>query len=124
MRHNQSLKQWKNMNSKEISKRTNTPINTIRYFERIGLIPQVKRNRDGLREFNGEDADWICFIKQMREVNLSIEGLIEYVTLSIQPEKTVHARLELLNEQKNELEEQINRLEAANSELQRRIIVK
>ncbi|ALS00481.1 MerR family transcriptional regulator [Enterococcus silesiacus] len=112
------------MNSKEISKQTNTPINTIRYFERIGLIPQVKRNCDGLREFNGEDADWICFIKQMREVNLSIEGLIEYVALSVQPEKTVQARTELLSEQKIELQAQINRLEAAKYELQRRIVVK
>lgn len=49
-----------------MSKQTNTPINTIRYFERIGLIPQVKKNHDGLREFTEDDAGWICFIKQMR----------------------------------------------------------
>lgn len=60
----------------------------------------------------------------MREVNLSIEGLIEYVTLSVQAEKTVQARKELLTEQKNDLQEQINRLEAAKTELQRRIIAK
>lgn len=112
------------MNSKEISKQTNTPINTIRYFERLGLIPQVKRNCFGLREFNAEDADWIRFINQMREVNLSIEGLIEYVTLSNKPEKTVQARTELLTEQKNELQEQINRLVAAKSELEKRIVAK
>lgn len=110
------------MDSKEMSKQTNTPINTIRYFERIGLIPQVKRNHDGLREFNEKDAHWICFIKQMREVNLSIEGLIEYVALSDQPEKTVQARTELLAVQIIELQEQINRLEAAKKELQNRII--
>lgn len=107
-----------------MSKQTNTPINTIRYFERIGLIPQVKKNHDGLREFTEDDAGWICFIKQMREVGLSVEGLIEYVTLSNQPERTVQARKELLTEQKNELQEQINRLEAANAELQRRIVAK
>ncbi|MGX7201758.1 MerR family transcriptional regulator [Enterococcus plantarum] len=112
------------MNSKEISKQTNTPINTIRYFERIGLIPQVKRNRDGLREFNEADADWIRFIKQMREVDLSIEGLIEYVTLSKQPEGSAQARKELLTEQRNELQAQINLLEAAKDELQRRIVAK
>ncbi|MBO0422943.1 MerR family transcriptional regulator [Enterococcus plantarum] len=112
------------MNSKEVSQQTNTSINTIRYFERIGLIPQVKRNHDGLRVFTEADADWIRFIKQMREVNLSIEGLIEYVTLSVQAEKTVQARKELLTEQKNDLQEQINRLEAAKTELQRRIIAK
>lgn len=51
------------MNSKEVSQQTNTSINTIRYFERIGLIPQVKRNHDGLRVFTEADADWIRFIK-------------------------------------------------------------
>lgn len=60
----------------------------------------------------------------MREVGLSVEGLIEYVTLSNQPERTVQARKELLTEQKNELQEQINRLEAAKAELQRRIVAK
>ncbi|MBO0468312.1 MerR family transcriptional regulator [Enterococcus plantarum] len=112
------------MNSKEVSQQTNTSINTIRYFERIGLIPQVKRNHDGLRVFTEADADWIRFIKQMREVDLSIEGLIEYVTLSNQPEKSAQARKDLLTEQRNELQDQINRLEVAKDELQRRILAK
>lgn len=109
------------MNIKEMSKQTNTPTNTIRYFERIGLIPQVKRNHYGLREFSDVDADWIRFIKQMRAVDVSIESLIEYVALSDQSEKSVEARTELLTEQTNDLQQQINLLEAAKDELQRRI---
>lgn len=101
------------MNIKEVSKKTNTSENTIRYYERMGLIPVIKRTNAGIRWFDEEDLKWILFVKQMREVNLSIEGLIDYATLVVQDNVTGQARIEILTEQKMQLQEQIALLEKA-----------
>lgn len=69
------------MNIGTASKETNVSADTIRYYERIGLIPPVKRTESGIREFNEEDLRWIIFSRQMRNAGLSIESLIEYLSL-------------------------------------------
>lgn len=101
------------MNIKEVSKKTNTSENMIRYYERMGLIPVIKRTNAGIRWFDEEDLKWILFVKQMMEVNLSIEGLIDYATLVVQDNATDQARIEILTEQKMQLQEQIVLLEKA-----------
>lgn len=101
------------MNIKEVSKKTNTSENTIRYYERMGLIPVIKRTHAGIRWFDEEDLKWILFVKQMMEVNLSIEGLIDYATLVVQDNATDQAKTEILTEQKMQLQEQIVLLEKA-----------
>ncbi|CRH20162.1 MULTISPECIES: MerR family transcriptional regulator [Carnobacterium] len=101
------------MNIKEVSKKTNTSENTIRYYERMGLIPVIKRTNAGIRWFDEEDLKWILFVKQMMEVNLSIEGLIDYATLFVQDNVTQQAKTEILTEQKMQLQEQIVLLEKA-----------
>ena len=63
----------------EISKTFGLSQDTLRYYERIGLIPCVNRNKSGMREYNDEDSRWIEFIKCMRSAGLPIETLIEYV---------------------------------------------
>ena len=62
---------------------------TLRYYERIGLIPSVSRNKSGIRDYTEEDCRWMEFIKCMRSANLPIEVLIEYVTLFQQGNKTL-----------------------------------
>lgn len=101
------------MNIKEVSKKTNTSENTIRYYERVGLIPTIKRTNAGIRCFDEEDLKWILFIKQMRGAELSIEGLIDYVALFDQKNKTNQARIEILTEQKKQLQDHIIVLEEA-----------
>lgn len=76
---------------------------TLRYYERIGLIPRVNRNKSGIRDFTEEDCKWVEFIKCMRNAGLPIEVLIKYVELFQQGDKTMEARKELLNEQRKQL---------------------
>ena len=80
---------------------------TLRYYERIGLIPSVSRNKSRIRNYTEEDCRWVEFIKCMRSANLPIEVLIEYVTLFQQGNKTVEARKELLTEQRKLLIEKM-----------------
>lgn len=91
------------MNIAEVSKKFDLSQDTLRYYERIGLLPSVTRNKSGIRDYSEEDCRWVEFIKCMRNAGLPIEVLIEYVTLFQQGEDTVAARKELLLEQRRQL---------------------
>lgn len=84
----------------EISERFNLSQDTLRYYERIGLIPAINRGKGGKRDYTEEDCKWIEFIKCMRGAGLSIEVLIEYVTLFKKGDETIGARKEILIEQR------------------------
>ena len=92
----------------EVSKQYNISADTLRYYERIGLIPPVNRNKNGIRDYTDEDCKWVDFIKCMRSAGLPIDALIEYVTLFRQGNSTIEARKEILIEQRGILEEKIN----------------
>lgn len=95
------------INIKKASEDTGVSADTIRYYERIGLIPPIKRNENGVREFDEEDLKWIVFSRQMRNAGLSIESLIEYLALFRSGEETVPARIDVLVEQQRELQGRI-----------------
>lgn len=100
----------------EVSEKFGISQDTIRYYERIGLIPRVNRNKSGIRDFTEEDCRWIEFIKCMRSAGLPIEVLIEYVELFQQGNETIEARKELLIEQREQL---IKRMEDMKKTLER-----
>ena len=85
----------------EVAGRYRLTQDTLRYYERIGLIPRVNRNRSGIRDYTEEDLRWVEFTSCMRGAGLSIEFLIEYVALFQQGEKTKPARKALLTEQRD-----------------------
>lgn len=87
----------------EVSKRFELSADTLRYYERIGLIPSVNRNKSGIRDYREEDCQWVEFIKCMRSAGLPIEVLIEYISLFQQGDSTIEARKELLIEQRTQL---------------------
>ena len=95
----------------EVSKRLNLSQDTLRYYERIGLIPAVNRNKSGAREYSEEDCRWIEFIKCMRASGLPIEVLIEYVNLFQKGDDTIEARKELLIEQRRLLSERVKEMQ-------------
>lgn len=100
----------------EVSKKFDLTQDTLRYYERIGLIPTVNRNKSGVRDYTEEDCRWVEFIKCMRGAGLPIEVLIEYVALFQQGDETVELRKELLVEQRKEL---IERMEDMKKTLER-----
>ena len=87
----------------EVCKEHDISADTLRYYERIGLLPPVHRKPNGLRDFTEEDRNWVQFIKCMRAAGISIEALIEYVQLFYQGNSTIAARKELLIDQRNKL---------------------
>ena len=91
------------MKISEVSKQTGISSDTLRYYERIGLIPPVNRSERGVRDYNDLDIRRVEFIKCMRSVGLPIEVLIEYYGLVQQGDETIEARKEILVEQRAQL---------------------
>ncbi len=91
------------MRISEVSKKFNLSPDTLRYYERIGLLPKVNRNESGNRDYTEEDCKWVEFVKCMRNAGLPIEVLIEYLDLFQEGDKTLGTRKELLIEQRGQL---------------------
>jgi DNA-binding transcriptional MerR regulator len=91
------------MKISEVSERYDISPDTLRYYERVGLIPTVNRNQSGIRDYNQTDAEWVDFIKCMRSAGLPIEVLTEYVELVQQGDYTNEARKQILINQRDEL---------------------
>jgi len=87
----------------EVSERYGISSDTLRYYERIGLILPVTRNASGIRDYREIDERRVEFIKCMRSAGLPIEALIEYVGLVQQGDQTIEARKEILKEQRKQL---------------------
>jgi len=84
----------------EVSDRYGLSSDTLRYYERVGLIPPVNRNGSGIRDYSELDIRRVEFVKCMRSAGLPIEVLIEYVGLVQQGDQTVEARRKILKEQR------------------------
>lgn len=96
------------MNISAVSKKFGLTPDTLRYYEREGLIPPVHRNKAGFRDYDNYDMNWIYFVKCMRKAGVSIESMIEYTNLFLKDRKgTAKARKDILREQKTKIEEKI-----------------
>jgi DNA-binding transcriptional MerR regulator len=87
----------------EVSEQYGISSDTLRYYERIGLIPPVNRNGSGVRDYNELDIRRVEFAKCMRSAGLPIEVLIDYMELVQQGDQTIEARKEILKEQREML---------------------
>ena len=87
----------------EVSKKYDITPDTLRYYERIGLLPDIHRSQSGIRAYTEDDCNWVAFIKCMRSAGLPIETLTEYVFLFRQGDSTIEARKKLLIEQRKTL---------------------
>ena len=95
----------------EVSRKMDISADTLRYYERIGLIPPVKRSKSGIRDYSEKDLGWISFAKCMRSAGISIEALIEYVALFQQGDDTITTRKQILIDQRDELEKKIKEMQ-------------
>ncbi len=86
----------------EVSEKFGMTADTLRYYERIGLIPPVPRKKNGIRDFDEKACGWVSFIKCMRSAGVQIEPLIEYVAL-MQANTGLERRRSILLEQRKKL---------------------
>lgn len=91
------------MTISEVSEKYGLPADTLRYYEKVGLIPPVHRKESGIRDYTPQDCSWVEFIKCMRGAGLSIETLIEYVALFRRGNRTLQKRKNLLIQERDAL---------------------
>ena len=100
------------MTIKEVSEEFGISQDTLRYYERVGLIPPVTRTSSGNRDYQESDLGWVENAVCMRNAGVPIEALIEYVKLYQMGDTTFEARRQLLQEQYDALQEQKEQIEA------------
>ena len=95
------------MTIKEAAQKTGISIDNLRYYERIGLIPEVPRTESGIRNYDEMAINWIEFAMRFKKAGVSLEAIREYIQLALQGESTKKARREILLETKAELEKKM-----------------
>jgi DNA-binding transcriptional MerR regulator len=101
----------------EVAKQYALTPDTLRYYERIGLLPNVARTAGGIRSYSEEDCRWVEYIKCMRAAGVSVETLVEYVSLFHQGKETIPARKKLLLEQREQIVAKIEEMNAVLAKL-------
>ena len=97
----------------EVSEKYGMSADTLRYYERIGLIQPVPRDKNGIRNYGAESCGWIELMKCFRSAGVQVEALIEYVKLFREGDKTMDARKQILIEQREVLNGRIEEMQAA-----------
>ena len=101
----------------EVAKRYHLTADTLRYYERIGLLPEIRRTSGGIREYDEDDCRWVEYIKCMRDAGVSVETLTEYVRLFRLGSQTIPERKKLLIEQREQIVRRIRDLNEVLSKL-------
>ena len=99
------------MTIKEVSEKYGISQDTLRYYERVKMIPEVTRTKGGIRDYQEEDLRWVELAICMRSAGLPVEAMIEYLALFQQGDETIPAHLELLYEQMDSLKQQKQQIE-------------
>ena len=99
------------MTIKEVAEKYGISQDTLRYYERVNVIPAVTRTSGGIRDYQEEDLKWVELAICMRNAGLPIEALIEYQRLFQAGDSTIPARLDLLKGQMEALQKQKSQIE-------------
>lgn len=88
-------------------------VDTLRYYERVGVIPPIHRNKSGYRDYTTNDLNWIYLAKNLRNVGLSIESLIEFAQLAQlrETQNVEKAQKQILSDQLEELDKKLVKMQ-------------
>jgi DNA-binding transcriptional MerR regulator len=92
---------------KEISEKTNLKPHVLRYYEKEGLLPHVKRTQGGVRHYTDRDLEWLGLICCLKNTGMSIKQIRDFVTLSLRGPETLNKRCEMLTAHKADVAEKI-----------------
>lgn len=105
----------------QVAKLTGLSIDTLRYYERIGLLEPIHRASSGHRRYNQRDIDWLSLLINLRETGMPLAQMHHFAQLRRQGDATAVERLHLLEEYQRALEAQVQKLEQHMAALQRKI---
>lgn len=109
------------MNSKEAAEMFGLTTDTVRYYERVGVIPPIERDKNGYRVYTTRDLNWIYLAKSLRHAGVSIESLIEFATLSQLGGNVEEAQKQILSDQLQEITDKLKKMTKTRDLLQYKI---
>ncbi|QDL94956.1 helix-turn-helix domain-containing protein (plasmid) [Paroceanicella profunda] len=104
-----------------LARRTGTRVQTIRYYEQVGLMPEPGRTAGGQRRYGDGDLDRLSFIRHARQLGFSLEAIRELIDLADHPGRDCSDVDSIARRQLREVERRLARLEALRLELQRMV---
>lgn len=94
----------------QIAKKTGLTPHTLRYYEKVGLLPFVKKSGSGLRVFSDNDLSWLSMIECLKDTGMSLKGIKQYIDWFVEGDATLKKRLEMFKSQRERVEEQMKML--------------
>lgn len=104
-----------------VARAANCKVQTIRYYEQIGLLPQAPRSEGNRRLYTQADIDRLAFIRHARELGFSLDAIRDLLSLSDNPDQPCAAADAIARRQLKEVERRITRLASLKTELMRMI---
>ncbi|MEQ9038833.1 MAG: helix-turn-helix domain-containing protein [Silicimonas sp.] len=104
-----------------LGKKTGTKVQTIRYYEQIGLMPEPGRTEGGQRRYDDAEVDRLSFIRHARQLGFPLEAIRELLDLSDNPDRSCHEADSIARRQLKQVELRMDRLKALRTELKRMI---
>ena len=101
------------MNIKKAADMFDLSVDTLRYYERVGVIPPVSRNESGYRDYTTNDLNWIYLAKNLRNAGLSVESIIEFAHLAQlrEAQNVEKAQKQILVDQLEELDRKLEEMQ-------------
>jgi DNA-binding transcriptional MerR regulator len=119
--YRQAMASSEGLSIREVAERTGITAHTLRYYERIGLVPHVPRAHSGHRRYGEGDLEWLELLKRLHATEMPIRRMLEYARLVRRGDATVAARRELLDAHRTEVEAKITRLRSTLQMIQRKL---
>ncbi|MCH5585605.1 MerR family transcriptional regulator [Shimazuella sp. AN120528] len=94
----------------QIAENTGLSIHTLRYYEKEGIMPHVKRNESGNRIYEPEDVEVLKFICCLKETGMPVKEIKKFVSLLMMGEQTIEDRITILLRQKENVQSQVDQL--------------
>jgi len=105
----------------EAARRSGFSLDTLRYYEKIGLLSDVDRTSGGRRVFSDDDLGWLDLIRCLRETGMPIAQVCRYAELCRVGDQTAHERMELLQRHSVTVEQQMELLQRQYEHLREKI---
>lgn len=105
----------------EVAAHTGLSAHTLRWYERIGLMPHVDRSHTGQRRFSNQDLDWLSFVGKLRLTGMPVAGMVRYAELVRQGEHTFEERQALLEQTRRDVIRRIAELQGTLAVLDHKI---
>ncbi len=109
------------MNIHKVSEITGLSTYTLRYYEKVGLLHQIKKNASGIRQYSLQDISRIKFIKCMRDAAVSIKNLKTYIDLYDSNEDTFFLRKNLLKQEYSSMLDKYNKIREGLEYLEKKV---